>query len=153
MVEYIARTFSGVETTSAMGYIFFFYGTDRRLPFATVAVTDNEFDSVSKLDREGVYRLNIGVDRETYRGLLGEEKPRLGPDGIVAGGHDFTELDRILPHPVYAPQSWVAVLNPGRRTWNRVQELLAEAYERAVERENRADRSPGAEPDQGKGPS
>ena len=36
--------FEGVETATAQGYTFFFYGPDRKLPFATLATQDNEYD-------------------------------------------------------------------------------------------------------------
>jgi hypothetical protein len=144
LADYI-RAFHGVETTDALGYTFFFVGADRMLPFATIAHGDNEFDRVSDLDRAGVYRLNLGVSRETYRSLFGPEPPRLGPSGIVETGHDFTVLDRILPHPHYAPQSWICVLSPSDETFRVVQPLLAEAYHRAVARAARS-RASGAAP-------
>jgi hypothetical protein len=56
----------------------------------------------------------------------------------VDAGHDFTTLDQILPHPVYAPQSWVCVLNPSDETFQAVRPLLAEAYDLAVRRYARA---------------
>jgi hypothetical protein len=37
------------------------------LPFATIASTGNEYERISYLDRPGVFRLNIGVSRETFR--------------------------------------------------------------------------------------
>jgi hypothetical protein len=100
-----------------------------------------EFDRASNLDRPGVFRLNVGVGRETYRSLFG---PRSGGDaaGPADAGHDFAALDRLLPHPVYAPQSWVCVLNPSAETFERVRPLLAEAYEQAAGRHARR-RSPG----------
>ena len=145
LTDYI-RALPGVETSEAFGYTFFFVGADRMLPFATLAHADNEYDRVSDLDREGVYRLNLGVGRETYRSLFGPEPPRAGAGGIVETGHDFTELDRILPHPVYAPQSWICVLSPGEETFRTVQPLLAEAYDRAVARAARAEASRAAQP-------
>lgn len=135
---YIIDEFPGVETASTGGYTFFFFGSDRMLPFATLATADDEYDRASNLDRPGVYRLNIGVSRDTYRSLFGPERPRLGESGVVDTGHDFTALDRILPHPVYAPQSWVSVLNPSGETFRTVQSLLSEAYDRAVRRAKRA---------------
>jgi len=36
VVDYITNTFPGVETTTAYGYIFFFYRSERMLPFATL---------------------------------------------------------------------------------------------------------------------
>jgi hypothetical protein len=52
----------------------------------------------------------------------------------VGTGHDFTALDQLLPHPVYAPMSWVCVLNPSVATFEAVRPLLAEAYQLAVSR-------------------
>jgi hypothetical protein len=141
ITAYIRDTFPGVETTEAYGYTFFFYGSERVLPFATMAMADNEHDRVSELDRDGAYRLNIGVSREAYRSLLGDEKPRLGAAGIIDGDHDFTLRDQILPHPHYAPQSWVCVVSPGKETFQVVRGLLREAYDRAVLRASRKDTS------------
>jgi hypothetical protein len=139
MTRYITDTFPGVETASAGGYTFFFYGADRKLPFATLATGDNEHDRVSNLDRPGVYRLNVGVGRENYLRLFGERPGPTGPGGIVETGHDFTALDQLLPHPVYAPQWWICVLNPGEATFAALEPLLAEAYEMAVARHARAE--------------
>jgi len=138
VAEDILTSFAGVETAASAPYTFFFYGAERLLPFATLAAADSEFDRVSALDRPGVYRLNIGVSPETYRSLFGPEKPRLGPEGRLESGDDFTQLDRLLPHPFYAPQSWVCILNPGYDTYAEVvRPLLQEAYDRAVQRARR----------------
>lgn len=129
---YLTDTFAGVETAITFGYTFFFCGSERKLPFATLASSDNEYDAVSQLDRPGVFRLNIGVSRETFRALFGAEK-------IEPGDYDFTDLDRIMPHPVYAAQSFVCVLNPGDATLEKVKLLLAEAYAIAGLRQARLD--------------
>lgn len=135
--EYIRASFPGVETASTGPYTFFFYGSDRKLPFATLANADDPYDHASELDRPGVYRLNISVSRHTYRSVFGPESPRLGQSGVVETGHDFATLDRLLPHPVYAPQSWICVLNPSDETFGTVQPLLSEAHDRAVKRAKR----------------
>ena len=121
IAQYIAGTFAGVETTTAFGYTFFFYRTERKLPFATIASTGNEYERVSDLDRPGVFRLNIGVSKQTFQSLFGADK-------VDVSAYDFTALDKIMPHPDYAPQSWLCVLNPGDATWKQAQALLAEAY-------------------------
>ncbi len=132
--RFITTEFSGVEAMDANGDTFFFAGPDRRMPFATL-VRSNFNDAASDLDRPGVFRLNIGVSRATYQSLFGLDPARAGPDGIVETGHDFTALDRIMPHPVYAPQFWVCVLNPGAETWETVRSLLTEAHDRAARRQ------------------
>jgi hypothetical protein len=132
--QYITETFPGVESVDDAGNRFFFAGPDRRMPFSTL-VTGDRYDTASNLDRPGVFRLNIGLSRATYRSLFGAEPTKLGEDGIAETGEDFAALDRIMPHPVYAPQFWVCVLNPGPATFEAVQSLLSEAYERAARRQ------------------
>lgn len=130
ITAYITDTFPGVETTTAYGYTFFFYDSERMLPFATLTASDNEYDRVSNLDCPDVYRLNIGVGRQTFQALFGSDK-------VDVSGYDFTTLDNIMPHPEYAKQHFLCVLSPGAATWERVRALLAEAYEIAVQRHTR----------------
>ena len=130
VADYLTQTFPGVETTTNFGYTFFFYGSDRMLPFATIASSDNEYERISNLDRPGVYRLNIGVSRETFQSLFGTEK-------VDLSRYDFTALDVIMPHPDYAPQHFICVLSPSDATFERIRPLLAEAYEIAVRRDAR----------------
>lgn len=57
----------------------------------------------------------------------------------LAGGHfevaDFTALDRLMPHPMYAKMYWVSVINPSAKTFATVKLLLAEARSLATERD------------------
>lgn len=134
VANYITDTFPGVETTENFGYTFFFYGSDHRLPFATLISSDNEYDRISNLDRPGVYRLNIGVSRPTFQALFGTSK-------VDIESYDFTALDVIMPHPEYAPQNFICVLSPGEATFEKVRALLAEAYDIAVQRDRRRNKN------------
>ncbi len=151
IIQYIAETFAGVDVVRAgpdngapeiaWGDTFFIYDPGRdleakhRFPFATIVTKDyGDFDRASNLNRPGVFRLNVGVGKETYRSLFGDPPSPVGANGAVEPGHDFTALDRLLPHPVYATQAWVCVLNPGDATFEAVRPLLAEAYNLAVSR-------------------
>jgi hypothetical protein len=128
---YIADTFDGVDVVTADGNAFYFYEPggevppDHRFPFATL-VTNDLYDQFSNLDRAGVFRLNVGVSRQTYEGLFGAKAAPSAAD------YDFTALDTIMPHPVYGDMFWVCVLNPSAETFETVKPLLAEAYGRAV---------------------
>jgi hypothetical protein len=135
VTQCILDTLAHVETTTAYGYVFFFYRAERKLPFATLGAQDDEYDRASNLNREGVFRLNVGVSRDTYRALFGPLPAAPGPEGVVATGHDFAALDQLMPHPVYAPQAWVCVLNPSAATFEKIKPLLAEAYDLAVRRQ------------------
>jgi hypothetical protein len=57
VTEYITQTFPGVETTTNFGYTFFFYRTDRTLPFATFISADDEYNRMSQGDC--VFRIKI----------------------------------------------------------------------------------------------
>ena len=130
VVSHIMQTFPVVETSEAYGYTFFFDGPDHRLPFATLSSSDNEHDRVSNLDRPGVYRLNIGVSKQTFQSLFGAAP-------VDVSRYDFTTLDTLMPHPEYAAQSFICVLAPTKATFERVRPLLAEAYDIAVRRHAR----------------
>jgi hypothetical protein len=129
ITDYITSTFENVKTTFNLGYTFFIYRDDDMLPFATIASTGNEYEKISDLDRPNVYRLNIGVSRETFKALFGTNK-------VDISVYDFTALDTIMPHPDYSAQFFICVLSPSEATFERVRPLLAEAYEIAVRRYN-----------------
>ena len=130
ILQYITDTFADVETTTAFTYLFFFYRSERMLPFVTIATADNEGDRISNLDRTGVFRLNIGVSKPTFQSLFGTSK-------VDISTYDFTVLDTIMPHPDYAAQSFLCVLNPSDTTFHKLRPLLSEAYELAVKRASR----------------
>lgn len=130
ITRYITSTFEGVETTVNLGYTFFFYRDDHMHAFATIASNGNEYEQVSRLDRPGVYRLNIGVSRETFRSLFGTGK-------VDTSAYDFTALDVILPHPDYSSQNFICVLSPSEGTFEKLRPMLAEAYEVAATRYNK----------------
>ena len=130
VADYITKTFPGVETITNFGYTFFFYSSDHKLPFATLISSDYDYDRISNLDRPGVFRLNIGVSKQTFQSLFGTAK-------VDVSSYDFTILDVIMPHPDYAQQYFICVLSPSEATFERIGALLAEAYDIAVRRYTR----------------
>src|SRR5438477_10874966 len=148
IIQYITDTFEGIETFTADGNTFFFYDPDHMLPFVTL-VTNDIYDQFSNLNRPSVFRLNIGISKQTFRSLFGLPKLPSGGDSPVESGdndsnhsnhsdYDFTALDQLMPHPVYGRMYWVCVLNPSDETFEtKVRLLLAEAYELAVSKYNR----------------
>jgi hypothetical protein len=152
VLRHLVETYRGTNPLQAAGDTYFLYDPDRDLPpqrqhpYATL-ITGDRHDRVSRLDRDGVYRLNIGVARKTYRELFGVPPRDLArdADGVLDTGLDYTVLDTLLPHPVYAPQNWVCVLTPSAATFETVvAPLLDEAYEFAVRKHaNQAARHDG----------
>ncbi len=141
IIQYIADTFTGVEIVRptdgpGAGDSFVFYDPRhdldpaRRLPLATIVTKDyGDFDNTSRLNRPDVFRLNIGISRDTFQALFG-----FPPSEALtrSGDYNFAALDRLMPHPVYAEQSYVCILNPSAETFETVKPLLAEAYNRAA---------------------
>jgi hypothetical protein len=118
---WILQTWPETVVAEAMGATFFSL-TDSHWPnFATIVTTDeHDMGAPSDLAREGVFRLNIGVGKATFDRLV---DPR--------GDHDHAAIDTVIPHPVYARQRWLAILNPSRDTFDTVvKPLLVEAHDR-----------------------
>jgi hypothetical protein len=146
IIKYITDTFVGVEVLRpddgpGAGDTFFFTASQRgvdptrRQPFATIVTKDyGEFDNLSQLDRPGVFRLNIGVSRETFQTLFGYLP---GKESAKGAEYDYAALDKVMPHPLYAPQSFVCVLNPSPETFETVKPLLAEAWSIVEARHNK----------------
>ena len=142
IIQYITESFDGVDLLRptdgpGAGDTFFYYDRERNrdprrsLPFATIVTKDyGEYDNKSNLDRPGVFRLNIGLRRKTFRSLF--------PTDDEPGGVDYAAFDTLMPHPLYAPQSFVSVLNPTPETFDKtIKPLLAEAYEIVASRHAR----------------
>ena len=122
----------------AWGDSFIFYDPDRdippdrRFPFATIVTKDyGGFDEASDLNRDGVFRLNVNVGRHRFEELIGYPPAHQTEH---EADFDYTAIDTLLPHPVYAKQAWVSILNPGERTSAQVRALLTEARDRAAAR-------------------
>lgn len=127
VIDGIVAAFDAVEAVQSVdsgggGDWFLFFGAERRFPFATVVTRDNDFDHLSRLDRDGVFRLNLGLSKPGFAAVFETARDE---------AWDYTALDRLMPHPMYARMHWVSVLNPSRLTFERLQPLLAEAYELA----------------------
>ncbi|GLW32718.1 DUF6194 family protein [Actinoplanes regularis] len=110
---------------------FFFVGSERMRPFATIVVRNVPgFDERSDLDRPGVFRLNVELGRAEFRDLFG-----YGPEEFAAHQSeiDFAAPGRWFPHPVYAVQGWGSIVNPGAE----VDGLLTHAHRRSAARARR----------------
>ncbi len=139
--DYILDQYSGLVAVDAWGEQSFFYNPDGRLPrgvyFATLKDKDGDNDKASKLGRDGVYRFNFGVSKPSFERVLGERPARPAAGGVVDTGHDFTQLNTLLPHPVYAWMSWVCILNPDESVFRGLVPLLNESYGLVVKKHSK----------------
>ncbi|EPC03998.1 hypothetical protein L861_01460 [Litchfieldella anticariensis FP35 = DSM 16096] len=136
--DFLLDRYPGVVSVNAWGEQSFFYNPESMLPrgvyFATLKDKDGANDNASGLYRDGVYRFNFGVSKETYQKVLGSQPARPAAGGIVETGHDFTQLNTLLPHPVYGWMSWVCVLNPDTELFASLFPMLDESYDLVVEK-------------------
>ena len=130
----ILERYPETVVAEALGATFFSLDEKHWPNFATIVTTDEHDEGApSDLGRPGAFRLNIGVGRATFKRLVGSmEAP------------DYAAYDRILPHPVYARQLWISILNPSDATFRDVvMPLIEEAHDRLAA--TRARRNPSAE--------
>lgn len=116
--QYIVEHLPNAQKAEHFDYTFFFYGSDHILPFVSIAKSDNEYDSVSNLNRDGIFRINIGVSRDTFNKLLFDSKK----------DWNFTELNCFMPHPHYAAQHFICILNPERDRLLETLNFIEEAH-------------------------
>lgn len=108
----------------------FFSLDDRRWPnFATMVWADDyDMGNPSDLARPGVYRVNVAVDRSTFDRLVaGQTEP------------DYAVMDQFMPHPVYAKQRWISIINPSDGTIRQtLLPLIEAAHDRLVAQRSRS---------------
>jgi hypothetical protein len=125
------RGYAGVRVLEAQDDLFYLYDPagdlppERQQPFATI-VTGDHYEKVSNLDEPGAWRLNLGLTKATYGELLGPVPTERDADWVLDSGHDYAARDVLMPHPFYASQYWVAIVNPTEL--DRVVPLIDEAY-------------------------
>jgi hypothetical protein len=131
-VEAFVTSLENVQREENYGYVFFFVGDDHILSFVTIANSDNDYDNVSNLSREGVFRVNIGVKRETFNSLFANTNTEK---------LDYTVLNTFLPHPEYAKQNFICILNPSGENDEVTKNFIREAHSIAAARLQRKNKS------------
>ena len=128
VVAYITETWPETDVVQALNAWFFSLDAEKHWPNYATLVTTDEHDEASNLSRQGVFRLNMGVDRETFERVAGE----------AGQNPDYTAFDRVLPHPVYAAQRWICIVNPSASTFREVViPLLTVAHDRLADQRER----------------
>ena len=121
ITQVILERYPDTIIAEALGATFFSLDEKNWPNYATIVTTDEHDDGApSDLARPGAFRLNIGVGRETFERLVGS-----------MDAPDYAAYDQLLPHPVYAKQLWISILNPSEATFRDVvMPLISEAHDR-----------------------
>jgi len=107
-------------------------GTIPKMPFATLVTKDyTGFDEESRLNRGGLFRLNMELGRQQFEETFG-----FTPD--LCDSHrarfDFAATNTFFPHPVYGKSSWACIINPEEDSRTRVESGLFSAFRLASSR-------------------
>ena len=104
IIAYISSDLGGVVPKSSWGETSLFYNPGNKLPngvyFCTIKENDGANDKSSKLSRNGVFRLSIGISKATYEMKFGEKPSRPEKGGIVVTGHDIASTNTLMPDPI-----------------------------------------------------
>ena len=132
ITQYLIQHYPGITPVDSWGETSFFYNPEAKLPrgvyFATLKEKDGDNDKASALDRTDVFRFNFSLSQKSYISNFGDKPSRPAAGGIIATGYDFTQLNCLMPHPIYGWMSWVCILNPNSERFYALKPLLDESY-------------------------
>lgn len=138
ILNYCLENLEGTVLVESWGEKGIFYNPGRVLKrgvyILTIKEKDGDNDKSSDLNRDGIYRVNLGIQKQTFTELFGAVPKRPAAGGVVDMEYVFSELDKILPHPVYAWMTWICVLNPSEQTFEELKPHIKEAYTYAKEK-------------------
>lgn len=138
ILEYCITNLDGTVLVESWGEKGIFYNPNNMLKRGVYVITvkekDGDNDKGSNLNRDDVFRVNLGLRKSTFKELFGEAPKRPNAGSIVEMNYDFTALNTIIPHPVYAWMGWISVLNPSTETFEKMKPLIQEAYEFSKEK-------------------
>jgi hypothetical protein len=127
--------YAGTVVRAGYGETVLFYNPKLLLPmgvyFASLKADDGPNDQASRLSRDGVFRLAFGLSDATFARLFGPRPTRPARGKAVAMASEFSALDQLTPHPVYAWMGWAQILSPTAASLDAIEPLLAESYARA----------------------
>lgn len=126
--NYILENFKSIKLLEANEDLFFMHENNDKLPFATIVTKDNGYDNFSNLDREGYFRINIGIDKKIFNAMFKEMTNEKRLEAYLDLGIDYTREDIIQPHPTYGSLYWICVVNPSDKTFERLKEYLNISY-------------------------
>ena len=141
VLKYCLETLEWTVLVDSWGEQGVFYNPDGKLKrgiyILTVKEKDGANDKSSKLDRKDVYRVNLGIRRNSFSKIFGAIPARPAKGCVVNMDYDFSSINTLLPHPVYAWMGWICILNPSKECFDELKPLIQEAYACAKEKYKR----------------
>lgn len=137
VVASITKSYQDIVVKKAYGETTFFYNKNLILPhgayFLTIKEQDGPNDKQSCLYRDSVYRLSWCIGRKKYQEIFGDVPKRKKKNDLNLDA-DFSKINKLLPHPIYSWMSWVMLLSPDQKTFQKYSALIDISYQQAVEK-------------------
>jgi len=144
ILDYCLQNLDGVVAAENWGERGIFYNPDYTLKkgvyILTIKERDGDNDRASNISRSGIFRVNLGVRKTTFTKMFSYIPKRPAAGEAIEMDYDFTELNKIMPHPVYAWMGWICVLNPSAETFEQLKPLIQESHIFAKEKHSKRKR-------------
>jgi len=139
IIEEILDRYSGLTVNQNWGETGIFYNPQMLLTKGIYLLTfkekDGKNDQSSNLDRsEDLFRLNLGISKQSFIKLFGNIPSRPSAGNVVEMDYDFSEINKIMPHPIYSWMAWACVISPSRDTFNSLLPLIDEGYQMCLKK-------------------
>lgn len=138
ILKYCLDNLEGTVLINSWGEKGIYYNPDnilkRGIYILTIKEKDGDNDKCSNLNRENIYRVNLGIRKNTFIEMFDLIPKRPAKGKIVEMNYDFSKINQIIPHPIYAWMGWVCTLNPSEKTFKLLKPLIQESYEYAKEK-------------------
>lgn len=138
ILKYCLDNLEGTVLINSWGEKGIYYNPDnilkRGIYILTIKEKDGDNDKSSNLNRENIYRVNLGIRKNTFIEMFDLIPKRPAKGKIVEMNYDFSKINQIIPHPIYAWMGWVCTLNPSEKTFKLLKPLIQESYEYAKEK-------------------
>ncbi|MDA3966711.1 MULTISPECIES: DUF6194 family protein [Helicobacter] len=137
IINILQDKYSGIVLREIYGEKALFYNPHNYFKngvyFCTIKETDGPNDNISKLNREGIYRLSCSIDYICYERLFGKKPSRPKRGEYVKIGCDikFECLNIIMPHPIYAYLYWICINSPNKEKFYEFLEFIDISYNKA----------------------
>lgn len=141
ILQYCLENLPETVFHSCYGEKCIFYNPENKLKHGIYVLTikekDGNNDKSSNLNREGIYRINFGIKKNTFINQFEFIPARPLKGNTVDMQYDFSTLNKLIPHPVYSYMAWVCILNPDKNSFNNIKKFINESYECAKEKYNK----------------
>ncbi|KUP04524.1 hypothetical protein Q73_15475 [Bacillus coahuilensis m2-6] len=136
IIQYVLQSYEGTVRHPNWGELGIFYNPEDKLTkgvyILTIKLKDGPNDQASNLNSDGVYRLNVAIEKDTFVKKFGSIPKRPLAGQTIEMDVNFAATDEIIPHPVYGWMSWISVINPSEQTFEQLKALIDEGYHLAV---------------------